>query len=242
MVYQGGKTRIVKYICPIIQKYINDNHIDTFIDAFVGGGSVIQNIKAKTRIGYDTNPYLIAVLNNLDKLDEISIPIQKKEYDYCRNLWCAHNHEEKPDWYVGLIGFIGSFSGKFYNGGWGKDAYNSSPGRSRHDEKWRNMKAQAPKIADCQFYTQSFFDLDTSGACIYCDPPYNSTTGYPYDDYDVERFWTKAEELATNNIVIVSELSAPKGWKEIWSKPIHNILNAASNTTIQTEKLFVRDK
>lgn len=38
MVYQGGKTRIVKYICPIIQKYINDNHIDTFIDAFVGGG------------------------------------------------------------------------------------------------------------------------------------------------------------------------------------------------------------
>ena len=42
----GSKSRIAKYIVPIIQKYINDNHIDTFIDAFVGGGSVIQNINA----------------------------------------------------------------------------------------------------------------------------------------------------------------------------------------------------
>lgn len=31
MVYQGGKTRIVKYICPIIQKYINDNHINILL-------------------------------------------------------------------------------------------------------------------------------------------------------------------------------------------------------------------
>ena len=101
MVYQGGKTRIVKYICPIIQKYINDNHIDTFIDAFVGGGSVIQNIKAKTRIGYDTTPYLIAVLNTLDKLDEISIPIQKEEYDYCRNLWRARTTMKKNQ--IGML-------------------------------------------------------------------------------------------------------------------------------------------
>ncbi len=241
MVYQGSKSRITKYICPVIQKYIDDNHIDTFIDAFVGGGNVIQNIKAANKVGYDTNPYLIAVLNNLDKLDEISIPIQKEEYDHCRNLWGANNHEEKPDWYVGMIGFIGSFGGKFYNGGWGKDACSSSPTRSRHEEKYRNMKAQAPKIADCQFYTQSFFDLNTSGACIYCDPPYNTTTGYPYDDYNAEQFWTKAKELAANNIVIVSELSAPEGWKEIWSKPIRNILNAASNTAIRVEKLFVAE-
>ena len=41
MVYQGSKERISKYICPIIQSYINDTGATTFIDAFCGGGNVI---------------------------------------------------------------------------------------------------------------------------------------------------------------------------------------------------------
>ena len=38
MVYQGSKARVAKYICPIIQKYIDETNAETFIDAFCGGG------------------------------------------------------------------------------------------------------------------------------------------------------------------------------------------------------------
>lgn len=87
MVYQGSKARIAKYIAPIIQKAINDSHANTFIDAFVGGANLIQHIKCENRIGYDLNPYLIATLNNLDKIPSIEVPISKELYDTCRAEW-----------------------------------------------------------------------------------------------------------------------------------------------------------
>ena len=37
MKYMGSKYRISKYIVPIIQKYIDENGIKTYIEPFVGG-------------------------------------------------------------------------------------------------------------------------------------------------------------------------------------------------------------
>lgn len=37
MKYMGSKSRISKYIVPIIQKYIDENAIKTYIEPFVGG-------------------------------------------------------------------------------------------------------------------------------------------------------------------------------------------------------------
>lgn len=38
MKYMGSKIRIAKDIVPIIQKTIDDNNINTYIEPFVGGG------------------------------------------------------------------------------------------------------------------------------------------------------------------------------------------------------------
>lgn len=127
MVYQGSKARIAKYIAPIIQKAINDFHVDTFIDAFVGGANLIQHIKCENRIGYDLNPYLIATLNNLDKIPSIEVPISKELYDACRAEWRSAQLTH-PDWYIGAVGYIASFGGRFYDGGYCKDEYPSAPG------------------------------------------------------------------------------------------------------------------
>lgn len=37
MKYMGSKSRISKYIVPIIQKYIDENRIKTYVEPFVGG-------------------------------------------------------------------------------------------------------------------------------------------------------------------------------------------------------------
>ena len=55
----GSKSRIAKDIVPIIQKCIDDNKIDTYIENFVGGSNMIEHIKCATRNGYDSNKYLI---------------------------------------------------------------------------------------------------------------------------------------------------------------------------------------
>ena len=92
MVYQGSKERISKYICPIIQSYIDKTGAETFIDAFCGGANVIQHISAKNKIGYDTNPYLIALLNNLDQVREIEVPISKELYEHFKSIWKNETH------------------------------------------------------------------------------------------------------------------------------------------------------
>ena len=112
MVYQGSKSRVAKDICPIIQKAIDESNCDTFVDAFVGGANLIQHIKCENRIGYDINPYLIALLNNLDKIPNFEVPISKEEYDICRAEWRSAQLTH-PDWYIGAVGYIASFGGRF---------------------------------------------------------------------------------------------------------------------------------
>lgn len=37
MQYMGSKARFAKDICPILQKCIDDNSIETYVELFVGG-------------------------------------------------------------------------------------------------------------------------------------------------------------------------------------------------------------
>ena len=73
MVYLGSKARLVKYIAPILQKCIDDNHIDTYIEPFVGGANMIENIKCKNRIGSDANPELIELLKYMQSDPELKL-------------------------------------------------------------------------------------------------------------------------------------------------------------------------
>ena len=238
MVYQGSKSRVAKDICPIIQKAIDESNCDTFIDAFVGGANLIQHIKCENRIGYDINPYLIALLNNLDKIPNFEVPISKEEYDTCRAEWRSAQLTHL-DWYIGAVGYIASFGGRFYDGGYAKDVPASDPKRHEHRNRKNNILKQTPELIDCKFEVKDFFSLDCTDAIIYCDPPYNGTKPYPYDNYDKEAFWDKIRELSEHNQVFISELSAPDDFKMAWHKKIKNTVGL-NNSLDQVEKLFIK--
>ena len=238
MVYQGSKSRVAKDICPIIQKAIGESNCDTFVDAFVGGANLIQHIKCENRIGYDINPYLIALLNNLDKIPNFEVPISKEEYDICRAEWRSAQLTH-PDWYIGAVGYIASFGGRFYDGGYAKDISASDPKRHEHRNRKNNILKQIPELTGCKFEVKDFFSLDCSDAIIYCDPPYNGTKPYPYDNYDKEAFWNKVRELSEHNQVFISELSAPDDFKMVWHKKIKNTVGL-NNSLDQVEKLFIK--
>lgn len=245
MVYQGSKSRVAKDIVPIIQKSIDESNCDTFIDAFCGGANLIQHIKCENRIGYDVNPYLIALLNNLDKIPDFKVPISKEEYDICRAEWRAARTQTSvrdwiyDDWYIGAVGYIASFGGRFYDGGYAKDVPASDPKRHEHLNRKNNILKQTPDLIGCKFEVKDFFSLDCADTVIYCDPPYNGTKPYPYDNYDKDKFWDKVRELSEHNQVFVSELSAPNDFEMVWHKKIKNTVGL-NNSLDQVEKLFIK--
>lgn len=50
MKYAGSKQKISKYIVPIIQKYIDENKIDTYIEPFIGGAMSLIKLFVKKKL------------------------------------------------------------------------------------------------------------------------------------------------------------------------------------------------
>ena len=73
MVYQGSKNRLAKFLVPIIQKYIDDNHIKTYIEPMCGSCSIIEKIQCDNRIAADVNDELIALLQYVKSDSTLSI-------------------------------------------------------------------------------------------------------------------------------------------------------------------------
>lgn len=72
MKYVGSKNRLAKDLVPIIQKYIDDNHTENYMENFVGGANIIDKINCKNRYGSDIHKYLIALLKQAQRdTDEI---------------------------------------------------------------------------------------------------------------------------------------------------------------------------
>lgn len=55
MVYIGGKKKLSKFICPILQKELDKGIYDAYVEPFGGGGNIIENIKFNNRIFCDIN-------------------------------------------------------------------------------------------------------------------------------------------------------------------------------------------
>lgn len=76
--YMGSKSRVAKYIVPIIQEKIDKNSVTTYIEPFVGGCNVIDKIRCENKIGSDKHKYLIEMLTNLDKIKNIARIYQQR--------------------------------------------------------------------------------------------------------------------------------------------------------------------
>ena len=137
MQYVGSKNRLSKELVPIIQSYISDN-CKGYIEPFVGGANVIDKIKCHNKIGYDINSYLIALLNHVKiTTDDIPEEITREHYYDVKN-----NKENFEDWYVGLIGFCGSFSAKFW-GGFATQGKNPKYRKTKNNEAKNNIINQS---------------------------------------------------------------------------------------------------
>lgn len=111
MVYQGSKNRISKFLVPIIQKYIDDNNIKTYIEPMVGGANIIDKIVCENKVGGDINSELIALLQYIQTDNEISIAPEMCTFEHyadVRENRRLHTNKYSMK-YTALIGYCDSY-------------------------------------------------------------------------------------------------------------------------------------
>lgn len=242
MKYMGSKSRIAKYIVPIIQKYIDDSKATTYYEPFVGGCNVIDKINCKVKFGRDANKYLIALLQHVQDRLPLYDSVSKDLYDKARTAFNNNDTSEFEDWEIGNIGFLASYNGRWFDGGYAKPGFEKTKNGERYRDYYReakdNLLKQAENLHDIIFEVQDYIEANPLGCIIYCDPPYENTKQYANaKNFDYKEFWQTMREWSKNNIVLISEQNAPNDFECIWEQEVSRSIKA-SDKSKSTEKLF----
>jgi len=240
----GSKNRIAKYIVPIIEERIKEFKPSAYIEPFVGGANIIDKVNHPKKIGSDNNKYLIALLQNLDEIENLPDEVTKEHYVDVRESYKQRDGRYE-DWYIGAVGFLSSRNGRFFDGGYVSYCGENSKGepRSYYDETKRNLLAQRPNLEGISFWNCDYtlYNLEKIKGCIfYCDIPYANVKKYSTSkDFDYDKFWNWAREASKNNVVLVSEQIAPPDWECIWEMEVSRSMKHDRKEAMKaTEKLF----
>ncbi len=243
MKYMGSKSRIIDGIAPIIQSYVDASNKRFYYEPFCGGCNVIDHINAERRFAADKQKYLIALYQNLEKVDCLPTFVSKEHYDAVRNCY-KNNCSVYPDWYVGAIGFLASYNGRFFDGGYAGIVHTKAgTERNYYAEALRNLKAQIPHLTGVSFGCLDYLDTkDISEYVIYCDPPYLGTKQYGSSKgFNHDEFWSWVRKMGEKNVVLVSEHQAPDDFECIWEQNVKRTIDN-NKRVIATEKLFAQRK
>ena len=232
MKYMGSKNRIAKYILPIMLKEMQDKGHTTWVEPFVGGSNMIDKVPSNyRRIGCDLNEHTIAAMLGIrDFVDQFPESVTEEMY---KNIKGTSPHPINS-W----IRYACSFSGKFDNG-YARDKTN----RNYANEQRNSALKQSSSIKNVEFICCSYLDLTDSitSSLIYCDPPYQGTTGYKTGAFNHEEFFDWCRKMkAKGNSVFVSEYNAPEDFELVWQGEIKTNFSSQRKeaTHKAVEKLF----
>lgn len=228
MQYLGGKKRIANQIVEFLNPYLDNAKY--YFEPFVGSCAIIENIKHTRRFASDKNEYLI---NLYQALQTGWIPpenITEEEYQYVKN----NKDENKP-----LTAFCGigcSYSGKWF-GGYCRDKKTT---RNYAMNAHNTLLKQLPKIRDIIFSYKDYKECKPNNSLVYCDPPYSNTTKYDlFKGFDNAEFWETMRQWSKNNIVFISEYTAPEDFECVLEiKTRTDLKNKDGKMIPRIEKLF----
>lgn len=245
MKYMGSKSKIAHEILPIILQNRKENQY--YVEPFCGGLNSLMHVSGK-RIANDVNSFLIAMWKYLINNGLISLPhtISKDLYAEWRNYY---NEEKRKHIKItednfmnyamcGWIGFMASFNGRFYDGGY---SGHNVKGRDYIGEQINNTVSQIEKLSNVEFYDCDYKELIIpSQSIIYCDIPYKNTKQYNLSiNFNYEDFYSWCEKMKNEgHEIYISEYEMPtERFECIWQKEVTNALNPKI-TKKPIEKLF----
>ena len=227
MRYVGTKRKLAKGILPFIEKALETLPNAKYIEPFVGGCNMIDQVKHHTRIGCDANKYLIELYKmartNPEKLLEVEC-LSRPGYKYLRS-----NKEPYYEWYVGLMGFMPTFNNQWFHS-FSEDLH---PGKfSASIRSLIKQDLSGIKLINCDYQSIPV----GKGNVIYCDPPYIIEDFYKMPFNHVE-FYDWVRDASRDNIVLISEYEMPNDFTCIWQKVVKPGINSIARNKV--EKLFI---
>lgn len=231
MRYQGGKSKIAKHISALI----NEIDLDRYYEPFVGGASVLELVEKKHRYASDNCPDLIAMWRAIQYGWKPPSDVSRDEYQKLRARFCPEGLPLR-----GFVGYGCSWGAKFFGG------YASGEGRNFADESARSIERTKPLIKDVVFDCHDYargIGIGAEPMVIYCDPPYEGTTGYSGRMFEHDLFWAWCDVMVQRgHKVLVSELQAPDDWEIVWEKEAHTsgYVNGGTATVSRTERLYTK--
>lgn len=238
MKYTGSKARISKEITKIFNEIIEENKIVNYIEPFVGGANVIENIVCENRYGFDNNEYVIALWNAL--LNGYNPPsfISRDEWYNVKNNFDNFSKE-----YVGVAGTCASYNGCWFTSYGGYSSTKNGKDRNYYNEAVQNIRKQLQKLRNVKFLCKNYLDLKIEkmhNCFIYCDPPYQqgkhrykSSSNFNHFEY-----WNWIRKVSIDNFVVCSEYKAPEDFICIFEKQLSKT-HPSQEKDSPTEKLFI---
>ena len=227
MRYVGSKRRLGKHILPFIKEALRRHPDAAYIEPFAGGCNMITQVEHHTRIGYDANQHLIALLTQKQQHPEAienAICPSKEAFDYIKN-----NKSEFADWYVGAAGFLPTFANKWMQ------SYNEHNNSGTFSSSSRTLLKQNLDGIQLMYGDYKSIPVGVNNV-IYCDPPYKH-----YDFYRIpfnhDEFCNWVRSISRYNIVFVSEYEMPDDFACVMSVTIKPGINRAARP--REEKLFM---
>ena len=254
MKYLGGKIRLGKHIAPILADLWRQNSYVAYFEPFCGALGVMRsvlpllNLSPTARvIANDYHPDLIKMWEEVQR-GTFRYPSEVSEDDYLKA-----KELQSPNALKAFVGFGLGFGGRFFGSFALKHANNKKEDFLK--EMTNSLKRTAPFIQNVEFICKDYRAFQPKGMLIYADPPYKSEQ-FPikyrrdtkhYDKFDTDAFWETMRTWSQCNMVVISEMSAPSDFVEIWEHSSHRSACQSAKTRYKSgttqkykkEKLFI---
>jgi len=233
MRYLGGKSRTANQIAGYLN-YIRKPG-QPYWEPFVGGGWILERIASHPNYASDANYHLIEMWKALQSGWIPPNTITKEQYQ-------AIKDSDTDDALKAFVGFGCSFGGKWFGG-----LAKNDNDRNYCSNAKNSLLQKISSIGNrTNFFHADFMTTEPMAdkMLIYCDPPYDNTTGYgAIGDFDTNAFWNRVRKLSNNgHTVIVSEYVAPDDFSCVLEMSTKTDLHTRNGKEPRIERLFKHGK
>lgn len=232
MQYLGGKSRLGGRIVQAILDDLGVKHLTLAVDLCSGAGGVTHRLAdvADRVVAVEAHPGLVALHKAVQSGWVPPEHVSEAEYQEVRR-------GNQTTAIAAFVGFGCSFGGKWWGGYARTEAGNTSARNYALNARRAVLKETRPNIDHVNADALTF-EIDTE--VVYCDPPYEGTTGY--DAIAVAEdgsWWRRLADLASpERACYLSEYAEPPPGilaRQVWEAPTKEGLRKAG---ARTERLW----
>lgn len=213
--YYGSKQRIAKQLVKVMLDYLDQhllrNNIGQVIDCFCGTGSVSWQLAKKLNIPITASDHFQTMITTLQAIKNGWLPptsITEKDFEDLKS--------NPSDPLHALVHISCSYQGRYLTDPFRLEWTNFN--LSRLHRTIQNLDLRGIEFKCCKYIDYS----EKTNCLIFCDPPYFTANqsqwpenykGFLHDD-----FWPWVRMMSENNVVLVTEFTAPDDFECLWSK------------------------